>query len=340
MSRSRVDECFRYRWRRSRACFLGQRHLPCRGCTVALPAINPRNVPAKATAKVHRGLVQGQLPGGCPQLELVAVAVAAMARVAADRHVHRERATTMVLRQGLMQRTIAVPLRPRSSRGLESKQAQDLLHRNLGANSVEIYTRHGCSSGGELIEPHSMTRWLCDRRTVPFPLISLWGTGTTLFGRSVQALPTSGRAAKPASPFQRLQHLAQPLVLDPQGVPELCPCHGHALAQKVQHAFPEAALLPVRGELGRNVPHFPDDLQVSCLFVGRDQLQIDRRCCRRRAMLAREHQVLTTPPQIEVRIAEGMDVTRAAQSLASGSSPRGVLPRVMHQQNRQVELPL
>ena len=35
-----------------------------------------------------------------------------------------------------------------------------------------------------------------------------------------------------------------------------------------------------------------------------------------------------------------MDVTGAAQSLAGGDSPRGVLARVMHQQDRQVELPL
>ncbi len=54
------------------------------------------------------------------------------------------------------------------------------------------------------------------KSTVPFPFISLWGTGTALHRQSTQALPTIGRAAKPASPFQRLQHLAQPLVLDPE----------------------------------------------------------------------------------------------------------------------------
>ena len=53
-------------------------------------------------------------------------------------------------------------------------------------------------------------------RTVPFPLNSLWGTGTALHRRSTQALPTSGRAAKPAGSLQRLQHGAQPLVLDPE----------------------------------------------------------------------------------------------------------------------------
>ena len=45
-------------------------------------------------------------------------------------------------------------------------------------------------------------------------------------------------------------------------------------------------------------------------------------------------------PEIEVRVAEGVDVTGAAQALAGGDSPRGVLSRVMHQQDRQVELPL
>ena len=45
-------------------------------------------------------------------------------------------------------------------------------------------------------------------------------------------------------------------------------------------------------------------------------------------------------PQIQVRVAEGMDITGAAQSLTGGDSPRGVLSRVMHQQDREVELPL
>ena len=53
-------------------------------------------------------------------------------------------------------------------------------------------------------------------QAVPFPLISLWGTGTALHRQSTQALPTSGRAAKPAGSLQRLQHGAQPLVLDPE----------------------------------------------------------------------------------------------------------------------------
>jgi hypothetical protein len=118
-------------------------------------------------AEIDRGSMEGQLRGGRPKLELVTVALAAMAKVAAERNVHRERATTP--RRGLMQRTSSVPLRPRSSRGLELKQAQDLLHRDLSANSIEVDTWHVCSSLGD-----TTARYL---RTVPFR-ISLWGTGT------------------------------------------------------------------------------------------------------------------------------------------------------------------
>src|SRR5208337_1769788 len=66
-----------------------------------------------------------------------------------------------------------VPLYPRSLRGLEPKQAQNLLHRDLSANSVEVDTWHGCSSLGDVAVQCS--------RTVPFHYSS-WGTGTTPLG--------------------------------------------------------------------------------------------------------------------------------------------------------------
>src|SRR5258707_15209859 len=107
-------------------------------------APGPGNLAAKAIAKIDRGLMQRQPRGGSPKLELVSVAMATMAEVATDRHVHRERATTTPRRR-LMQRTPSVPLHPRSIRGLERKQVQNLLHRDLRANSVEVNARHGCS---------------------------------------------------------------------------------------------------------------------------------------------------------------------------------------------------
>ena len=54
------------------------------------PALDPGNLAAKAMAKVDRSPMQRQLRGGCPKLELVTAAMATMAEVAADRHVHRE----------------------------------------------------------------------------------------------------------------------------------------------------------------------------------------------------------------------------------------------------------
>jgi hypothetical protein len=76
------------------------------------------------------------------------------------------------------------------------------------------------------------------------------------------------------------------------------------------------------------------------LRAGFDQLQIDRRRCRRGTVLTGEDQVFLRSPEIEVRVLEGMDIAEAAQSLTGGDSWRGVLVRVMHQQDRDVEVPL
>src|SRR5690349_8963404 len=69
------------------------------------PTPDPRNVVPEPLAKLERGLMQRQFPGGCPELKLVAVTVTAMAEVTTQRHVYRETATTP--RPGLMQRTTA-----------------------------------------------------------------------------------------------------------------------------------------------------------------------------------------------------------------------------------------
>src|SRR5271163_3934104 len=88
--------------------------------------------------------MQGPLRGGGPKVKMVAVAAATMAKIATERHVYRERAiATTAPRPGLVQWTTSVPLRPGSTRRLEPKQAQDLLHRDLCANSVEVHARHG-----------------------------------------------------------------------------------------------------------------------------------------------------------------------------------------------------
>jgi hypothetical protein len=110
-----------------------------------LPAPNPGNVAPKPMAEVHGGLMQRKPPGGRPELELVAVTAAAMAEVATDRHVHRERAMRTT-GPGVMQGTASVPLNPRPTRGLEPKQVQHPLHRHESANSVEVDPGHDSSS--------------------------------------------------------------------------------------------------------------------------------------------------------------------------------------------------
>jgi hypothetical protein len=163
--RSRRSGAFsEYRWRRLPVCLCAKDTslvLAMRCPGMSSPSLDPGYVAAKALAEIDCGPMQWQLRGGCPKLELVAVAMTTMAEVAADHHVHRERATPTP-RCGLVQWTTSVPLRPRSIRGLEPKQAQDLLHRDFAANSVEVDSWHGCSSLRDET-PRCVT-------TVPFPL--------------------------------------------------------------------------------------------------------------------------------------------------------------------------
>jgi hypothetical protein len=109
------------------------------------PAPDPGNVAAKAMAEVYGGVMQRKPPGGCPELELVAVTVTPVASVTTDRHVHRERAMATT-DPCVMQGTASVPLGPRPTRWLEPKQVQHPLHRHESANSVEVNAGHGASS--------------------------------------------------------------------------------------------------------------------------------------------------------------------------------------------------
>jgi hypothetical protein len=63
----------------------------------------------------------------------------------------------------------------------------------------------------------------------------------------------------------------------------------------------------------------PDDLKMGGVGVGGHQLQIDRCRGRRCAVLAGEDQMFLRSPEIEVRVAEGMDITIHSR-YASGQS--------------------
>src|SRR6516165_4140029 len=112
------------------------------------PTPDPGNVAAVPITKIDRRLVQRQLRGCRPELKLVAVTAAPMAIVAAQRHVHRERAA--MARRGGVERTASIPLHPRAFRGLEAD------------------TGHVCSSLADGVVGCS--------RTVPFPFIFIGGT--------------------------------------------------------------------------------------------------------------------------------------------------------------------
>ena len=148
-------------------------------------AMHPGNFLARAATEIEGCLMQRQLGGSRPQLKLIALAVAAMATVTTDRHVHGE--ASMTSGRGFVQGTTSVPLVARSLAGLEAEQVEHLLHRDLCAKPVEVDPWHDAP----------FLRWVaCWTRAVPFPFNSIGGTGTP--PGSVDTLPTGGRAADPA----------------------------------------------------------------------------------------------------------------------------------------------
>jgi hypothetical protein len=108
--------------------------------------LHPGNLSAQLSAEIERGLIKWQLRGSSPKVEVVTVAVTAMAVVAAKRHVHGE--ATASLGASLVQGTRAIPLRTRPSRRLEGEQAEHFLHRDLGTQLVEVDAWHGAALQG------------------------------------------------------------------------------------------------------------------------------------------------------------------------------------------------
>src|SRR3990172_12174620 len=106
----------------------------------------PRNVSAELLAELDGGGMEWH-PGGLgPEFELIAVAVAGVAVVAAAGDVHGER--TWTLPRGFVEWTWSVPLVGSAMRRFEAEQAQDLFHGHFGAQPIEIDTRHRLIQGG------------------------------------------------------------------------------------------------------------------------------------------------------------------------------------------------
>ena len=115
-------------------------------------------------------------------------------------------------------------------------------------------------------------------------------------------------------------------------VAELAPRVHGARGQQRQHLLLEAAVAR------RCNSATTSRWVVSAL--ARHQFQIDRRRSRRGAVLAGQQQAVPAAAEVEVGVAEGVQVAGAAQPLAGGHSARGVFAGVMHQHHREVQLPL
>ena len=140
------------------------------------------------------------------------------------------------------------------------------------------------------------------RRAVPFPFISIGGTGTASTD-SVDALPTGGRVADPAGLLQGLQCLAQAFVLDRKRFAELAAGLHNARRQQPEHLLLQrASFLAVE---------LRDNFQMGSLGTGRHQFQIDRWGGRRRAVFVGQQQPLPAVAEVEVGVTEGVDVAGA-----------------------------
>jgi len=108
---------------------------------VSSPAPNPGNVSTERSTEIDRSWMQGQLGSGSPQFELVALTATPVATVTTDCHIDREGSITA--RRGIIERTTSVPLIARSTRWLEREQIENILHRDLGSQPVEVDPGHG-----------------------------------------------------------------------------------------------------------------------------------------------------------------------------------------------------
>ena len=104
--------------------------------------------------------------------------------------------------------------------------------------------------------------------------------------------------------FERFQGLPQALVLDPEGAAEFASGKDYARWQQFQD--------PVRQAGSRWVVKVGDHFQVGVVVVAGHQLERDRRYRRGGAVFTGQEQMLVGVSEVEVGIAEGMDVAGPA----------------------------
>ena len=103
---------------------------------------------SESAAKIDGGRVNRKTGDGGPEFKVISFAVALVAIVPPSAQIHRERPAGSG--GGSVHRARSVPLQSGSAGGLEAEQIQDLLHRDVSAQFVEVDSRHGRLSPGAL----------------------------------------------------------------------------------------------------------------------------------------------------------------------------------------------
>ena len=103
---------------------------------------------SESAAKIDGGWVNWKAGDGGPEFKVISLAVALVAVVPSGAQIHRERPAGSG--GGSVHRARAVPLQSGLTGGLEVEQIQNLLHRDVSAQFVEVDSRHGRPSPGAL----------------------------------------------------------------------------------------------------------------------------------------------------------------------------------------------
>ena len=111
---------------------------------------------SESTAKIDGSCVNWKPSDGGPEFKVISFAVALVAVVPPGAQIHRERPAGSG--GGSMHRARSVPLQSRSAGGFKAEQIQNLLHRDVSAQFVEVDSRHGRLSPGALVEARRRDR--------------------------------------------------------------------------------------------------------------------------------------------------------------------------------------
>ena len=111
-------------------------------CTLGwlLPAFDPGDVSTEGATEVARGLVDRESMHGCPQLQLVSVALAFVAVLSSGLQVDGQRATASGCRA--VNGTGSMQLISGLTRRHEAELVQYVLHRDFVAQRIEVDARH------------------------------------------------------------------------------------------------------------------------------------------------------------------------------------------------------